>query len=86
MPQRVSIVLIRIATGDLEYPLTQQRFDAVTHRALAPLGNLLRQRGTQPQDGVGFRQPDQTPIQGESATIEAHVQRQHRRACKTEAF
>ena len=47
--QRVGVVLVFVAAGDLEHPLADQRLQAVAHPAAAPLRDARRQRRAHPQ-------------------------------------
>src|SRR5579884_1360925 len=71
--ERLRIVLVLVATGDLEDPLPHQRLDGMGHRSMAPLRDVRSQGGTQTKGGIGFREPDQAAITGQLGTIEARV-------------
>ena len=73
--QGVGIILILVATGDLEDALAHQRLQRVTDRATAPLGDVRGQSGTQAERGIGLREPAQTAIAGELWPIEARLHR-----------
>jgi hypothetical protein len=57
--QRVRVVLVFVATGNLEHPLADQRLQRVAHRGgpVSPLGHHPSERATQPQHRIRFLQP-----------------------------
>jgi hypothetical protein len=72
--QRVGVVLVGIATGDLEDALAHQGRQVVAGPP-APLGNARRQRCAQPQRAIGVLDPEQATIAGQASRIERRLQR-----------
>jgi hypothetical protein len=83
-PQRVGIVLVGIAAGDLEDALADQRPQAMAHRAAPPLRDAGGQRVAQPERPVGLGQPDQPAITRQAARIKRHPQRHADRRTKAQ--
>ena len=75
-PELVGVVLVRVATGDLEDALANQGLQRVPHRAMAPVGDDRRERRTQPELLLGLGEPDQTTVRGRRLQIEAGHHRQ----------
>jgi hypothetical protein len=71
MPQGIGIVLLLIAAGELEDPLPDERLKRVLDRAGAPVRDGRSKDSAEPEGGIGFRQPGETAIRGQVASIEA---------------
>jgi hypothetical protein len=74
--QAISVVLVLVATGNLEDALTHQRFKGVLAGAFAPLGDEGGDERTQAECGVRLSQPGQAAIGGEATAIEGRLQGQ----------
>ena len=74
MAQGIGVVLIRIATGDLEDALADEGLQRMLAGAPAPLRHKARDEGTQAEGGVRFSQPGQATIGREATAVEGGVQ------------
>ncbi len=66
----IGIILVLIATGDLEDTLTDQSLQGMPDGAMAPFRNLLGKGGTEVEGGIGLREPAETAVGGELRTVE----------------
>jgi hypothetical protein len=73
--QGVGIVLVFIATGNLEDALANQGLQGVADGTTAPLRDLRGQRSAEAEGSVSLREPAQAAITGELRTIEAGLER-----------
>jgi hypothetical protein len=62
VPQGSGIVLILIATGELEDPLPDEGLQGVLDRAGSPVRDLSGQGGTETKGGICFGEPDQPTV------------------------
>ena len=53
--QRIGVILVFVAAGDLEDTLAQEGREPVSDRAAAPVRDAARQAVAQPQRGIGLR-------------------------------
>src|SRR5438874_3702891 len=76
-PQRISVVLVSVATRQLEDPLAYQILQRVprARRIFAPLGQTRSEGGADPQLLVGFDQPRQATIGGQHTSVKGGVER-----------
>jgi len=74
MAQCVGIVLILIATRNLEDTLADQGLDRVLPAALSPLGDLGCQDSAQSKARIGFGEPGKPAITGEVWTIKGGME------------
>ncbi len=79
MAQRVCVVLVVVATGDLEDALAHQRLHRMLDRSPPPVLYLAGQGSTQPQSGVGLGNPGQTTIRGQATGVKGHELRLDRK-------
>jgi hypothetical protein len=68
-PEGTRIVLILVATGDLEDPLADQRLQGVADRAGPPVRKAGSEGTIQPEGGIGRREPPGAPITPELTAI-----------------
>ena len=66
-PQGVRIVLVFVATGDLEDPLPDQRRQGVPYPTVAPFGHARGQCRTDAGCLLGLQQPGQAAITGQAS-------------------
>ena len=76
MAQGIGVVLILIATGDLEDALADEGLQGMLAGATAPLGNEGGDQRAQAERGVRFGQPGQAAIGREATAIEGGLQGQ----------
>jgi hypothetical protein len=74
MPQAIGIILVLIATGQLEDPLPDERLQRVLDRSRPVVGHGRSQGSAEPKGSIGFREPDEAAITGELRTVEAGLQ------------
>jgi hypothetical protein len=67
--QAVRVVLVGVATGDLEQALAHQGRQAVAHGTPPPLRDPRRQGSPQPPSRIGLRQPQQPAIAGHGLAL-----------------
>jgi hypothetical protein len=77
--QSGGIVLIRIATGNLQDPLAQQTGQTMAHRPVSPLAHGRGQRAAQTECFVGFEQLEQSTVAGQLVQIKMDLKRQRLR-------
>jgi predicted Zn-dependent protease len=73
MAQGIGVVLILIATGDLEDALADERFQGMLAGAFAPLGNEGGDEGAQAERMICLGQPGQAAIGRKAAAIEGSL-------------
>ena len=68
----IGIVLVLVATRDLEHPLPHQRLQAVPHPAPTPLRHTRRQRRAHPERRLRLYDPGQPAITADLSAVELH--------------
>jgi hypothetical protein len=68
--ESIRIILVFIATGDLEDPLADERLQRVTNRPASPVGDMGGESGTETKGSIRFREPAEAAIRGELRAIE----------------
>ena len=76
LAQRVGVVLIGVAAGDLEDPLADQLGERVTGLGPTPVRDEPGEGSTDPDGAFRLAQPGQAAIRGKPPCIEARFERE----------
>ena len=74
--ERIGVVLVLVAAGDLEDPLADQLGERVTGLGPTPVRDEPGEGSTDPDGVFRLAQPGQAPIRGKSPCIEARFERE----------
>src|SRR5262249_8332809 len=80
-PQRISVVLVFVAAGDLQEALADQQRQGMAHRPAAPVVELRCQGVGEAELVVCAGGPEQAAIRGELAGVKGQRQRGGERGC-----
>jgi hypothetical protein len=74
--QGIGVVLVLIATGNLQEALAQQKRERMTDRTAPPVADLGGKCAGQAQAVVGACAPDESPIRGQLSGVERDLSRE----------